>query len=102
MFFPALLAAITVTVTPPPFATLKVIGSVRSTPVCTALRKNIAPAVAALLENDATISQSPPIFPSMYKELIINQSPIAWCCTCRAWTILLDHSLPVWRKWLLH
>ena len=78
MLFPALLAALTVTVTPPPLAALKVIGSVRSTPICTALRKNIAPAVTALLENDSTIGRSRPVLASMYKEVVINRSDIAW------------------------
>jgi len=50
--------------TPPPE-----IGRVVSRPVCAALRKRIAPSIARMLQNDQTISKSPPLFTEFNYEI---------------------------------
>ncbi|MHB8147514.1 MAG: hypothetical protein ACYDGM_09700 [Vulcanimicrobiaceae bacterium] len=50
--------------TPPPE-----IGRVVSRPVCAALRKRIAPSIARMLQNDRTISKSPPLFTQFNYEI---------------------------------
>ncbi len=76
----ALLLGMTVAATPaaspapaPPTA-LKVIGSVRSTPFCTALRETIGPAIAGILSNDTLIASSPPAFTTLYRDDILTGS----------------------------
>lgn len=76
-----LAAALAVTIAPVPspsprsaLAPLKTIASVRATPYCSALRKNVAPAIAALLDSDASIDASLPIFGQLYRHGVIEQS----------------------------
>lgn len=66
------LAATINTATPIPASLepLKVIASVRSTPLCTAMRNNIAPAIATLLDNDAVIDRSALAFDTIHKHAL--------------------------------
>ncbi|HEX5275670.1 MAG TPA: hypothetical protein VFW34_10380 [Candidatus Rubrimentiphilum sp.] len=78
MHFLALLLGVTVAATPAPspapLTPLKVIGSVRSTPFCTALRETIAPAIAAVLSNDDLIASSKPAFATLYHDDVLSRS----------------------------
>lgn len=78
MHFLALLLGITAAATPAPTAApltpLKVIGSVRSTPFCTALRETIGPAIAAVLSNDELIASSKPAFATLYHDDVLARS----------------------------
>ena len=64
------------TPSPGPFP-LKEIASVRSTPFCTALRDNIAPAIVHILDNDQQIAASRPVFPKLYHDAVIFRSGFA-------------------------
>jgi hypothetical protein len=64
------------TPSPGPFP-LKEIASVRSTPFCTALRDNIAPAILHVLDNDQHIAASRPVFPKLYHDAVVFQSGFA-------------------------
>ena len=55
-------------------APLKTIASVRATPFCGALRTNIAPAIAGVLEADHFIDGSVPLFGLMYRHDVIEHS----------------------------
>lgn len=57
-----------------PLTPLKVIGSVRSTPFCTALRETIGPAIAAVLSNDDLIASSKPAFATLYHDDVLARS----------------------------
>lgn len=73
-----LLAAVTATPVPAsPLAQLKTIANVRSTPVCTALREHIGPAIAKALDADDNIAQSPPIFGAMYHDDVVMHSDLS-------------------------
>jgi hypothetical protein len=80
MHFLALLLGVTVAgspapvSSPAPLAPLKVIGSVRSTPFCTALRETIGPAIAGVLSNDDLIASSKPAFATLYHDDILAGS----------------------------
>lgn len=50
------------TPSPPPFAGLRTIATVRATPVCTALRTHVAPAISNLLDGDDQISAADAFF----------------------------------------
>lgn len=64
-----LLALVLAVLTP-----LKVIGNVRSTPFCTALRQTIGPAIAGVLSNDDLIAASKPAFATLYRDDILARS----------------------------
>jgi len=74
----ALLLGVTVAATPAaspaPPPPLKVIGNVRSTPFCTALRETIGPAIASVLSNDDLIASSKPAFVTLYRDDILAGS----------------------------
>jgi hypothetical protein len=73
MFLALVLAATTAATPPPPsLASLRVIANVRSTPFCSAMHARVGPAIAALLENDATLDQAPPAFDRMYREALLS------------------------------
>ena len=55
-------------------APLRTIASVRATPYCSALRRNVAPAIVGLLESDRAIDASAPIFRAMYQHGTIEHS----------------------------
>jgi hypothetical protein len=78
MHFLALLLGVTVAAppapSPAPLTPLKVIGSVRSTPFCTALHETIGPAIAAVLSNDDLIASSKPAFATLYHDDILVRS----------------------------
>ncbi len=78
MHFLALLLGVTVAASPAPSPAppppLKVIGNVRSTPFCTALRETIGPAIASVLSNDALIASSKPAFVTLYRDDILAGS----------------------------
>ncbi len=80
MHFLALLLGVTAAAapvaspTPAPPTTLKVIGNVRSTPFCTALRQTIGPAIASVLSNDELIASSKPAFVTLYRDDILAGS----------------------------
>lgn len=78
MHFLALLLGVTAAASPAPSSTpltpLKVIGSVRSTPLCTTLRESIGPAIAALLSNDDLIASSKPAFARLYHDDVLARS----------------------------
>lgn len=80
MHFLALLLGVTVAASPPPnpaptpLTPLKVIGSVRSTPFCTALHETIGPAIAGVLSNDELITSSKPAFATLYHDDILARS----------------------------
>ncbi len=78
MHFLALLLGVTVAASPPPspapLTPLKVIGSVRSTPFCTALHETIGPAIAAVLSNDDLIASSTPAFATLYRDDVLSRS----------------------------
>jgi hypothetical protein len=80
MHFLALVLAATVVTapvpspSPAPQPTLKVIGSVRSTPFCTALHEIIGPAIASVLANDDLIASSKPAFATLYHDGILAGS----------------------------
>ena len=57
-----------------PLTPLKVIGSVRSTPFCTALRETIGPAIAGVLSNDDLIASSKPAFATLYHDDVLARS----------------------------
>jgi len=59
---------------PVPLTALKVIGHVRSTPFCTALRETIGPAIASVLANDELIESSKPAFATLYHDDILAGS----------------------------
>lgn len=59
---------------PPSLTPLKVIGNVRSTPFCTALRQTIGPAIAGVLSNDELIATSKPAFTTLYQDDILARS----------------------------
>jgi hypothetical protein len=59
---------------PTPQPTLKVIGSVRSTPFCTALHEIIGPAITSVLANDDLIASSKPAFTTLYHDDILARS----------------------------
>jgi hypothetical protein len=66
-----------VSATPAPGLTpLKTIASVRSTPVCSALRERIAPAIDRVLDSDARIANGPPIFATMYSDDVVLRSDL--------------------------
>jgi hypothetical protein len=72
-----LLAA--VTATPPPqswLENLKTITTVRSSPMCSALHERVGPAIASIIDNDAKIASSGPIFGSMYHDDVITRSQL--------------------------
>lgn len=62
---------------PAPLASLKVIANVRSTPLCSALRSRVGPAIAALLQNDATIEQAPGRLNQIYRDTLLG-APSGW------------------------
>lgn len=73
MFLGLILAATTAaTPAPPTLASLRVIANVRSTPLCSVMRASVGPAIAALLENDATLDQAPPAFDRMYRDALLS------------------------------
>ncbi len=78
MHFLALLLGVTVAASPAPspapLTPLKVIGSVRSTPFCTALRETTGPAIAAVLSNDDLIASSEPSFATLYHDDVVARS----------------------------
>ena len=80
MHFLALLLGVSAAVSPSPspaptpLTPLKVIGSVRSTPFCTALREQIGPAIAGVLSNDDLIASSAPAFAKLYHDDILARS----------------------------
>jgi hypothetical protein len=78
MHFLALLLGVTVAASPAPSPAppepLKVIGSVRSTPFCTALRETIGPAIAGVLSNDDLIASSKPAFATLYHDDVLARS----------------------------
>ena len=78
MHFLALLLGVTVAASPAPspapLTPLKVIGSVRSTPFCTALHETIGPAIAAVLSNDDLIASSKPAFATLYHDDVLSRS----------------------------
>ncbi len=55
-------------------APLRTIASVRATPYCSALRHNVAPAIAGVIESDRAIDASDPIFRAMYQHGTIEHS----------------------------
>lgn len=57
---------------PAPLASLKVIANVRSTPLCSALRSRVGPAIAALLQNDDTLAQAPAGFNRIYRDSFLS------------------------------
>lgn len=59
---------------PAPLTPLKVIGSVRSTPFCTALHETIGPAIAGVLSNDDLIATSKPAFAKLYHDDVLARS----------------------------
>lgn len=65
------LSMVLTTSTPPP---LKTIVNARSTPLCTALRTKIGPAIAAILQGDAEIDGSKPIFEQIYRDDVLVKS----------------------------
>ncbi len=70
----ALILAATAAAAPPPpsLASLRVIANVRSTPTCSVMRSRVGPAIAALLENDATVDQAPRKFDRMYRDTLLS------------------------------
>ena len=78
MHFLALLLGVTVAASPAPspaqLTPLKVIGSVRSTPFCTALHETIGPAIGAVLSNDDLIASSKPAFATLYHDDVLARS----------------------------
>ena len=73
MFLALVLVATTAATPPPPsLASLRVIANVRSTPLCSVMRARVGPAIAALLENDATLDQAPPAFDRMYRDALLS------------------------------
>ena len=80
MHFLALLLGVSAAVSPSPspppapLTPLKVIGSVRSTPFCTALREQVGPAIAAVLSNDDLIASSAPAFAKLYHDDVLARS----------------------------
>ena len=72
MFLALILAAATTAAPPPPsLASLRVIANVRSTPLCSTMRSRVGPAIAALLENDATLDLAPRRFDRMYRDALL-------------------------------
>lgn len=53
---------------------LKTIATVRSTPVCSALHERVGPAIASIIDSDAKIASSRPIFGSMYHDDVVVRS----------------------------
>lgn len=77
------LAAMVSNPTPAPASLqpLKVIASVRATPLCSALRNNIAPAIASLLDNDAVMDRSVLVFGTTYQHALLSPTtfpPNSW------------------------
>lgn len=72
MFAPASIsvAATTAAPSPAPQPTLKVIVHTRSSSFCTALREQIAPAIAGLLTDDKVIAQANPAFLKMSHDFV--------------------------------
>ncbi len=78
MLLPLILAAtVSATPAPPSLASLRVIANVRSTPLCSVMRTRVAPAITALLENDATLDQAPRGFDQMYRNALLSP-PSGW------------------------
>lgn len=78
LLFGLLLAAAT-PATPPPASwleQLKTIATVRSTPVCTALHERVGPAIASIIDSDAKIASSRPIFGLMYHDDVVVRSEL--------------------------
>ena len=55
---------------------LKTIATVRSTPVCSALHERVGPAIASIIDSDAKIASSRPIFGSMYHDDVVVRSEL--------------------------
>lgn len=53
------------------------IASVRSTPLCTAIRNNVAPAIAALLDNDTIMDKSVLAFDAIHKHALLDNPAFA-------------------------
>lgn len=84
MFLALILAATTAATPPTPsLASLRVIANVRSTPLCSVMRARVGPAIAALLENDATLDQAPGVRPHVPGRIIESQMGLG--SAQRAW-----------------
>lgn len=57
---------------PAPLASLPVIANVRATPICSAMRTHVGPAIAALLENDATLDLAPGGLNRIYRDSLLS------------------------------
>jgi hypothetical protein len=64
------------TPSPPPLAQLKTIATVRTTPVCTALRERIGPAIANVINSDEKIASGRPMFGTMYHDDVVLHSEL--------------------------
>ncbi len=75
MFLAFVLAATTAAPSPSPsLASLRIIANVRSTPMCSTMRTRVGPAIAALLENDATLDRAPMAFDRIYRDKLLSST----------------------------
>lgn len=72
-----LAAAVAASPTPvPPLEQLKTITNVRTTPVCSALRERVGPAIADVMDSDTKIAGGRPLFGTMYHDDIVLHSEL--------------------------